>query len=279
MSPFSFKLPLTLNIFFLYFVSVSSFPPFYGDTSLTEYLTDYCANTTRAIITSADYNLASQQQKPKNLFIVDSLQLESVSFFADDKPSNRLKPQTAGSNRKCLNLNEFLFDIDCEYVYLENLTIAELQKELVTGDDGYSKLLVKREKLQIIFDFCKTASLTSVSFYSIISPLAELYDRHHHLLPFLVLLNESQERLNQWASVVFGYFPAFRATLVSTKVNTKALGNVAVHIRPVLDGCVQLENGILAPKTKLDFDRLKVPFQKCNYRQAVLRVSVNNVKI
>src|SRR5690606_13178496 len=47
-----------------------------------------------------------------------------------------------------------------------------------------------------------------------------------------------------------------------------------MHIRPILDGCF-LHSKLYLPKTKSDFDRLKVLFQKCNLKQIKLKVAAN----
>lgn len=265
------------TIFCLYILSFSqllaTFPPYTGNVPLQEYLQNYCKNTTT---TTTRANMAAKQQEPKNLFIIENLHLNSVDFLTENLNNKQAKKKP--NNQKCLNYIEFLFDIDCEYVYFVNLSLSELKNELESDD--YSRLLVKRAKIQLVFDFCRTTSLTSVTFYSIISPLAELYSRHTHLLPFIVLLNERVERLHQWASVVFGYFPVFRAILTSSlnyTGNKNPIQTHAVHVRPVLDGCALQENTIFSPKSRADFDRLRVPFRKCNFNQAQLNVSVNNV--
>lgn len=265
-----------LHILPFYFVLAKTFPPYSGDVPLQDYLKDYCDSITT---TTTRANMAAKQKEPKNIFIIENLHLDSVDFFADNFGSKQVKQKKKQNTPKCLNFNEFLFDIDCEYVFFANLTLTELKKELESDD--YSRLLVKGVKLQLVFDFCRTTSLTSVTFYSIISPLAELYAQHHHLLPFIVLLNERVSRLHQWASVVFGYFPVFRAILTSSLNDTtnNPTRTHALHIRPVLDGCALQENSILLPKSSADFDRLRVPFQRCNFKQAQLNVSVNNVSM
>src|SRR5699024_7338348 len=113
------------------------------------------------------------------------------------------------------------------------------------------------KKLQFIFNF-NSRVINFDYFNTTLNQLSTFYRNCDSSLPLIVLLNSPIALLSDWTFLVFSKLDSsFRAILQSS------LDNSALHIRPILYGCVQ-HQGIYIPVNTVDFDKLKIPYQKCD---------------
>lgn len=212
---------------------------FYGDTSLSDYLSLLCA---RIVHTQSA------------LIVLDRV-------LAINESSISLKENQFG---------RYFEQIHCSFAHYSNVSTEELSLLLKNN------LHWRHRQLILLFDL--TVSMVRIDarqFAFALTALDRLYLDCVNCAPFLVLFDATSEQIWRWSSQVMPTLKRdFRSMLKSIEEKTEA--SLLFHIHPVLNGCHQ-HPGVFVPREKVHFDLLKVPFQLCNLNSSTLNVSFNNV--
>lgn len=148
----------------------------------------------------------------------------------------------------------FLNKIKCKHTFLSSFNVSQLCKRFYHS-----------RTLQLVFpNFDNLNSSTS----NLLEKATIFYSKCLQCLPpIFETSNVTFQQMFDYLKIKFSPFStsAFRGVFVTK--------NTTIHLRPVLNGCDQL-NDLFVPKNKLDFDLLKVPKNRCNFHLKKLNISV-----
>lgn len=200
---------------------------FVGDTSLWDYLQQWCQSSSR----------------PNH----DLLLFDTISFTDKTKRS------------KSHPLRDYLDRHSCPYFGYQNISMNFVEQRLSSTTSAFRTLLV-------VFDLSDQHLL---EFH--LARLSQIYflcSKCHY--PFIVVSQFSSSKLHRLALEANPKLPRsnFRATLVSLYESQ------AIHIRPVINGCHQVNTVVIANNQQV-FRALKATPSECNLNGSTLNVSVN----
>lgn len=234
---------------------------YFGDQSINQYLSEFCASKTNQIVIINQPNLKQS----------NTLSAHQMLHFSHSKENQN-------------SILKHLQSIHCyaEYEYVTNRTLSETLFHLSL----LPKIKYKLPKIQIILDFQKLESFSSFSkeaFNFILSSLDFLYSKCLACLPFILLFSKATTvELTHLTNLVYRPLNInFKLTMISSNFQsennlTDHYNDQVIHLNPTVDGCFQ-HRGVYVPKTLSDFKRLKVPYSSCNLHGTVQNVSVNDV--
>lgn len=259
--PRKFKMHLSSHyvLLVLIFDKVSA-SLYYGDQSINQYLTQFCAST------NADHLLVISQPK-----------LNHHQTKTNNKSDYKMPISQKNNQNKILKH----FQANCrheKYDYIKNAKLSETLFQLSL----LPTIKYKLPRLQILINFeaITTAQAThsAKSFHLLLSSLNFLYKKCLACLPFILLFSSSQISSNDLADLTNRVYKQlnsnFKLILVFSSAGNQQSTPV-IHLNPIVDGCLQLQ-GVFAPKSELDFARLKVHYSQCNLHNLVVNVTVNN---
>lgn len=168
--------------------------------------------------------------------------------------------------KKDSNIGPLLQFANCSHIYYSQISTTELKNTLQISTSK------RHQHLQLLFEVDPISS--SFIFQNLMFSLSEIYQICLTCLPFILLFDGQLSSIVQWSTLIFSKVNHFRATIIPS---VSGQSRELLHIRPIFDGCLTYQ-GVFVPKTKNDFCRLKVPFEKCNLSGKLLNVSISTVK-
>lgn len=193
-----------------------------------------------------------------------SLREYLIRYFSNTKASNHLflidYTLPANRLRSQQTFHRFLQLHHIHYTHLSFLNLSIL--EALFAD----KLNI--QSIYVIVDCRSTQLLSTVQLTTAFTSLSNFYQRCNKCHPLIVLLSNTSTSVI--ASVVSKLPERFQSVIL---VN----GNTVIHVNAIINGCIR-RRGVLEPKTKVDWEQLKMDVKKCDLNSALLNVSVNHVQ-
>lgn len=164
-------------------------------------------------------------------------------------------------------IGQHLERIDCLHYHYLNVSPGLLITTLSNNKFRHQHSLV-------VFDFTAHTKPSQKDFDQLIHVLGHVYHECRRCFPFQVVFDVRTVRLLEWTEQVLSWTRrSFRMIVLPLSENLAR--NVTIILRPLLDGC-RLWQGAMIPTKKVHFRQLSQHYNLCNFRNATLRIVVND---
>lgn len=185
-----------------------------------------------------------------------------IRYFSNTKESNHLFfiDYTSRTNqlKNQTNIYEFMHLHHIHFTYLSFSNLSTFEQLL------FDKLNI--QSIYVIVDSRSAQPLNEMELTIKLFNLSNFYQQCNKCRPLIVLLPDTS--ISTITSALNKLTEKFQSVLL--------IGNTVVHVNAIINGCI-IKKGILVPKTKVDWDQLKMDSGKCNLNSKLLNVSVNHV--
>lgn len=185
-----------------------------------------------------------------------------IRYFSNSKTSNHLFliDYTSPANRQT-TINEFLHQHHIHYTHLASFSNLSVFEALFAD-----KLNI--QSIYVIVDCRSSQTLSKVQLTIAFTRLSAFYQRCNKCHPLIVLLSNTSTSVIE--SAVRNLPESFQLVIL---IN----GSTVIHVNAVVKGCTR-SSGVLEPKTKADWQQLKMDVKRCDLNGTLLNVSVNHVR-
>ena len=234
-----------------------NFNTFIGDQTIWNYLIDLC-------------------QQNENNKTISIIVIENFHYYPVDQQNDLSSSSSLMSDWRSSGLvSNFLQHHHCKYELFNNYDAKTL----------LSTIKIRNKQLSfnnwlLIFNMISSDQLNMTMFEYLLESMGKIYVNCTNCLPLIGIFSQSIHDLTGWFSEnsIKKLNQKLRLTLISNNDDDHPNYNnqIVIHFRPVLDGC-KLYDGIYLPKTKFDFDRMKISYKQCNLNKSLIKIAINDV--
>lgn len=170
-----------------------------------------------------------------------------------------------------MRTRNFLEQTNCPFEYFNGSNVQMINAEMEIQINRFINY-----RLLFIIDMIPKIFTDQFQFNDLFLSLDKIFPKCTNCFPFIILFQQSIDELSRLMDKNFiqQLNRKFRSTLVSIMGHNHFR---VIHIRPILDGCLQYQDQTFKPTTIDDFNRMQKPYTKCNLNQTMLTMVVNNV--